>query len=443
MPSQNPAPRGAPRAPSRSPLPLVVASLVATAGLLAWQALAVPVLAMLLLPMLGTATLVIVQALSLLGGGLLLYLLLRGAIERVRADAALDSARPWVDCERQLLELGRALPVGMLVVSEGRIVSANDAARELLGLASQPLANVEPMTVFVDRARASEALSGRMPHVDTLPMRRANGETFRARLAVHGITLDRRGFRVLMFDDLSESDRIDARLGQQRMELQALAGRLLTVQEDERRVLSRELHDDVGQAITAIKLGAVSLLHRDERADGTQDEDARARHTEIVNEIIATADQTVVKLRDLSMLLRPPQLDALGLEAALRWQSQALFRSNPTELELDLTPLPHRPDPAVELACFRIAQEALTNVLRHAGARRVTVTLAAQDRTLVLSVQDDGHGFDPGRTHGLGLVTMRERAQQLGGSFRIDTDPGVGTRLHARLPMTLAGDDSE
>jgi len=144
----------------------------------------------------------------------------------------------------------------------------------------------------------------------------------------------------------------------------------------------------------------------------------------------------VVKLRNLSMLLRPPQLDALGLEAALRWQSQALFRSSATELVLELSPLPQRPDPAVELACFRIAQEALTNVLRHAGARRATVALAAHGETLVLSVEDDGRGFDPDRTYGLGLVTMRERAQQLGGSFRIDTDPGVGTRLHARLPMT-------
>src|SRR5690606_28253642 len=108
---------------------------------------------------------------------------------------------------------------------------------------------------------------------------------------------------------------------------------------------------------------------------GQPDDAAQAMRAEIINEIIATADETVIKLRNLSMLLRPPQLDALGLEAALRWQSQALFRAAPIALELALAPMP-RLDPAIELACFRIAQEALTNVLRHSGAARVTVALA-------------------------------------------------------------------
>jgi signal transduction histidine kinase len=219
-------------------------------------------------------------------------------------------------------------------------------------------------------------------------------------------------------------DELAARLRRQQHELQALAGRLIDLQETERRTLSRELHDDIGQAITAIKLGVLSI-------DG-EDEAVRA---EIVQEIVSLADQTIAKLRDISMLLRPPQLDALGLEAALRWQGERLFRASPAQLELQLAPLAQRPDPAVELACFRIAQEALTNVLRHADARHVTLTLSPQRDGLMLSILDDGRGVAPDRIDGLGLLTMRERAQLLGGYVEIETESGAGTCVRAHLPL--------
>lgn len=214
-----------------------------------------------------------------------------------------------------------------------------------------------------------------------------------------------------------------------REELQAVTRRLLTVQEDERRTLSRELHDDIGQAITAIKLGAMAV----------QNDDDPVRRDEILAEIIATTEQTVTKLRDLSLLLRPPQLDTLGLETALRWQAGKMFRSGQPLLQLALSPLPRRPDPEIELACFRIAQEALTNVLRHAGATRVTLTLDTDvdERILHLCISDDGRGFDTGGIHGLGLVTMRERAQQLGGTLDVETAQGGGTSIRATLPMHL------
>lgn len=221
-------------------------------------------------------------------------------------------------------------------------------------------------------------------------------------------------------DSLHEQSRL-------REDLQATTRRLLSVQEDERRTLSRELHDDIGQAITAIKFGAMAL----------QDEADPDRSAEILVEIIAITDETVAKLRNLSMLLRPPQLDTLGLATALRWQAETLFRSSGPQLQLSLASLPVRPDPEVELACFRIAQEALTNTLRHSQASQVEVTLAPDNTgdRLRLTVSDDGRGFLPDATHGLGLVTMRERAQQLGGSFRLDTLAGQGTRITAVLPM--------
>ena len=228
------------------------------------------------------------------------------------------------------------------------------------------------------------------------------------------------------------NDALAARVERQRAELETLTRRLMTVQEDERASLSRELHDDIGQAITAIKLCASSLAHE-------PDPPRRAVVHETALEIATIADQTVAKLRDLSLLLRPPQLDALGLDAALRWQAGALFRSEYPKLELDIPPLHCRPPREVELACFRIAQEAMTNVLRHARAGRVLLRLVCDERELHLQVEDDGCGIAPDHRAGLGLITMRERARQLGGRLELDSHPGR-TRLDVTLPLPAEAD---
>lgn len=212
--------------------------------------------------------------------------------------------------------------------------------------------------------------------------------------------------------------------GRLREDLQAMARQLMTVQEDERRVLSRELHDDVGQSITAMKLCALALV----------DETAQGRAATIA-EIAAIADETMAKLRNLSLLLRPPQLDMLGLEAAIRGQAELMARSSRVRIHLQLSPLPNRPSPDVELACFRIAQEALTNALRHTDSEEVALRLTIQDRELLLEVGDEGPGFDPEGRHGLGLLTMRERAQQAGGTLEITSELGRGSCVRARFPL--------
>lgn len=207
-------------------------------------------------------------------------------------------------------------------------------------------------------------------------------------------------------------------------ELRALAARILTVQEDERRTVSRALHDDVGQSITAIRMSAAAAM----------DEADPARRRDDLEDILVLADATLARLRDLSTLLRPPQLDALGLEAALRWHAERLFRGTATTLELDIAALPRRPAREIEQASFRIAQEALDNALRHAGAGRVALRLQAHAHGLDLHVEDDGTGFDPARAGTPGLALMRERARLAGGALRIESAPRRGTRVSAALP---------
>lgn len=274
------------------------------------------------------------------------------------------------------------------------------------------------MRQFALDSDAAPLAPGNLPR-ELLPLADAmNGLAARARASFHEVNLS-----------LQEQSRL-------REELQSVAQRLLTVQEDERRTLSRELHDEIGQSITAIKLAATSLT------DDALATDPLVRR-EILDEVIAIADQTVLKLRNLSLLLRPPQLDSLGLEAALRGQVALLSRNSPLEIRLEVAPIDERLPAAVELACFRIAQEALTNVARHAGATRVEVEVELEDddgrEQLLLRVSDDGRGFDADRPAGLGLVTMRERATQLGGSVSIAARPGGGTQVRAVLPMSADG----
>ncbi|KAG1471624.1 hypothetical protein G6F57_011315 [Rhizopus arrhizus] len=283
-----------------------------------------------------------------------------------------QSRRLLREREEQFRELVRVLPDGVVILSDEHVLYANAWAASLFGYGSHTLLG-EPLSALVaagDLARVRSQLRAGQPHLgpghsSVVAMQRADGRSFHAGLAVGEVRYGGRDCKLLIVRDLSDSERTRSALETSNRELQAMAGRLFSLQEDERRAISRDLHDDIGQAITAIKLSAYAA----------QDEDDPQRRAEDLAQIVSLADTTVAKLRDISTLLRPPQLDALGLEAALSWQARVLFRSSPVELLAEIEPLPHRPDNSIEQACFRIAQESLTNVLRHARASQVQLQL--------------------------------------------------------------------
>lgn len=411
------------RAPDARSAPfLVVAMLAVVALCFAWQAVAAPVLQ----AALPAAAFWSVQLLALLVATATAVAFARHVARPTAAPGLIDAT----EGERQLRALAEGLPLGVLLVEGGRVRHANPLALEQLGrTATGARGTFDAHGIFEDGATARAALDGAAPFDACVTLRRADGTVLRAQVSGSTVELGRTRYRLVVLSDLTEGDRLAADLARQHSELQAMGHRLMTVQEDERRSLSRELHDDIGQSITAIKMCAMALVDEDE-----------ARRQETIGEITGIADDTVAKLRNLSLLLRPPQLDALGLEAALRWQAGAMFRNGRPRVELDLDRLESRPAHDVEQACFRIAQEAMTNALRHADAGTVTLRLRNGDGTLKLDIQDDGRGFDPLAARGLGLVTMRERAQQLGGDVWIEPAPDGGTRVRAHLPLRTAGD---
>jgi signal transduction histidine kinase len=209
---------------------------------------------------------------------------------------------------------------------------------------------------------------------------------------------------------------------------QALAARLLRVQEDERHVLARDLHDHVGQLLTGLRF---------------QLEAARTTPTgPALSEALAVTDELLTTVRALTLQLRPHLLDDLGLPPAIEWQLETFRRQTgiavTSEISLRATRLPRE----LEITVFRVVQEALTNVARHSGARAATVTVTADHATLHVEISDLGRGFDApaalARRDSLGLAGLAERVQLADGRFELYSQPGHGTRLHAEFNLALA-----
>jgi signal transduction histidine kinase len=227
------------------------------------------------------------------------------------------------------------------------------------------------------------------------------------------------------------------RLKESRQRLQVLSRRLMEVQETERRHLARELHDEIGQALTVAELNLQAML---------QSPGADALLPRL-KESLQVVERVQEQVHDLALNLRPSMLDDLGLEAALRWYTgrQATLAGLLAEVRVD--PLEQRLDPRIETECYRVAQGALTNVVKYAKAHTVTVELSKNhdDAQLHLSVRDDGVGFDVAsvraqavRGASLGLLSMEERTILAGGAFECDSTPGRGTEVRAWFPLKWA-----
>ncbi|MEK6592442.1 MAG: PAS domain-containing protein [Pseudomonadota bacterium] len=235
--------------------------------------------------------------------------------------------------------------------------------------------------------------------------------------------------------DISERKKMEEALQSANRRLQALSGRVLEIQEGERRHVARELHDEIGQALTAVKINLQSLLRQKEVKPLLAS----------VDDCIAIVDGALGQVRSMSLDLRPSQLDDLGLVAALRWYLDRQARMAGVTVGFTADPLPRRLDAAVETACFRIAQEAVTNALRHSRAQRVWVELRQHGDELGLEIRDNGTGFDVVAARGgavsgrsLGLLGMEERAGLAGGRLEIVSAANKGTEIHVRFSLVKA-----
>lgn len=286
-----------------------------------------------------------------------------------------------------------------------------------------------------DRASVSEQvekhLSAPESRFEVLHRKQHKDGSIRWMLARGTTLLDRYGapYRMVGTDtDVTEAHQAEKQIRESQRQLQRLSERLVEVQEEERANLARELHDEVGQSLTGMKL----TLGNAARLDGTA---LREELTLAQSEL----SRLMGRVREMSLDLRPSVLDDLGLQAALEWHAERVEVQTGVRVNLEMGALGRLPG-AVEINAFRIVQEALTNVARHAACDCAQVCLHRSAGALTLKVADEGRGFAPGQVAEAtgGLSGMRERCRLLGGELTIDAAPGQGVRLHACFPLVEA-----
>jgi signal transduction histidine kinase len=231
--------------------------------------------------------------------------------------------------------------------------------------------------------------------------------------------------------DITQRRRAEENLREMNRQLRSLSASLQDVREQERTRIAMELHDDLGQQLTGLKLELSWLGGRlKEGRQATPDEVGAMRRL---------LDTAIASVRRIATDLRPLILDDLGFGEAVAWQTAEFAKRSGLAIELDLQAETVVKDHVLATALFRIVQESLTNVVRHAGATSVQVRLVCDGTDLVLTVRDNGMGIASGpRTGtgtGIGLVSMRERATALGGQLRIAGEPGAGTTIEVTLPL--------
>jgi PAS domain S-box-containing protein len=281
------------------------------------------------------------------------------------------------------------------------------------------------LDVFMRSGGASRPMA---PDIDITGLR-ADGEEFPIESTISQTQVDGKPQLTAVLRDVTQRRRAEAELREMNRQLRALSASLQNVREQERKRISAELHDELGQQLTGLKLDLVWLAGRAK--------EGRPATTEQIDAMRHLLDTAISSVRRIAADLRPLILGDLGFGEAVTWQTAEFAKRSGLAITMELPGAEHVNDDARATALFRIVQESLTNIARHASASQVQIRLAAEGDQLVLSVRDDGAGIAQGgeRSKGIGLLSMRERATALGGQLRIASIPGRGTTIEVTLPL--------
>ena len=325
----------------------------------------------------------------------------------------------------------------------------NPAAERMFGISAAEAIGMPMHMLVPDRMRAAH-----VEHVMRFMGANARGPEMMSSLSIVGLRRDGSEFPIestiskTRFDkqlqltavlrDVTERREAESRLAEMNRQLRTLSARLQDVREQERARIARELHDELGQQLTGLKLDLSWLTMR--LQDGRQIDIGK------IDEMRRMLDTSIASVRQISSDLRPLILDDLGLPEAITWQCSEVTKRTGLDISLNVGMLEEGIDASVATALFRIVQEALTNIVRHAGAERVEISLDndADKDELLLVIKDDGRGISENvRRDGIGLLSMRERASELGGSFSIDSTEGRGVTIVVRIPRVPRGQHEE
>jgi PAS domain S-box-containing protein len=367
------------------------------------------------------------------------FVLANDISERLRAQSEREESRA-----KLAAIIGSAMDAVISIDEEQHIVLFNRAAETMFGLTAEEAIGRNLEMLIPARFRHMHAshvrefgttsvTTRRMGRLATVHGLRADGTEFPMEASISHSLIDNQRIYTVILRDITERLAAAEALRQAHERMQLLSRKVLEVQEQERRHIARELHDETGQMLTAIKL---KLHGAGKHAD-------RSLAAQRVEEAVKLTGEVLDQVKGLSLELRPPQLDDLGLESAIRWNLDRRVSGAGVAGHLESNLNRRRFSTAVETACFRIAQEAMTNCIRHAAARNVWVSLHYDGRGIGLTVRDDGTGLDVAamrlralRGHSMGILGMEERATLVGGRFEISSVADGGTRVSAWFPST-------
>lgn len=376
-------------------------------------------------------------------GRKLYTVILRDVSERVKFQEELKRYADIVDSSGDAI-ISRSL--------EGRITTWNPAAGRLFGysmdeMMGEPISRLySPQTPVDQKELTLRAVNGESivnfetvrRHKDgsdisvaiTLSLVRDMAGRVTGSSAIYRDMSERKRMESELRRLIQEQRRAETELRESRDRLRELSSALQSIREEEKTRIARELHDELGQALTALKMDAAAIESELER-----EQNALRKRTSDMKQLI---DTTVASVRRISADLRPVMLDNLGLVPTLEWLASDFSQRSGVKVELDIPEENLGVSGDAATAIFRIAQEAMTNVSRHAGADRVVIELKRRGGNVVVRIRDNGKGFtrsDTRKARSFGLLGMRERAYVLGGELKISTPQGGGTQIEAVIPI--------
>ena len=351
--------------------------------------------------------------------------------ERKKAETELRASEQ----KYKLLFESNPLSMWMLSLPDYRIIDVNDVTLLQYGYTKEEFLNLSVLDLRpeedIEKFKTNTHTNFRgIYHAGIWRHKRKDGNIIYIDIVTHDIMYKGQETRLVLANDVTEKYIAEEKLKESYEEIRSLTGHLQNVREEERLHIAREIHDELGQLLTVLKMD-VSWLNKKTEPDNIFAKEKLA-------EILSLIDTTVKTVRRIASELRPSLLDDLGLNAAMEWHLEEFERRSgiTKELHIPETEL-HLPN-ALKIGLFRIFQESLTNVARHSGAKNVSVSLVQKDKQLILTIKDNGSGFEdisPGAKKTLGLLGMKERTMMMGGEYDITGIKGEGTTVTVVVPF--------
>lgn len=359
----------------------------------------------------------------------------QGIVRDITARKKTEAEIRMSEHKYRLLFNSNPMPMWMISMPERNFLDVNDAAIAFYGYSKEEFMgmNIRDLRPDNEYSKFSEIISSfksGITNAGTWKHKKKNGVVIKVNIITHEILYEGKQAKLFLANDITEKIEAEEKLQRSHEELRQLATHLQDIREDERTRIAREIHDELGQQLTGLKMD-ISWLSK--KINGQAPE-----INQKLAESLVLIDDTVKTVRRIATQLRPSILDDLGLISAMEWQSEefekrfkieTVFKANITVLDIDAE---------VSTGLFRVFQESLTNILRHAKASRVNASLHLEHESLTLQITDNGVGFEVdniGEKKTLGLLGMKERTLMMGGTYHITSDPGMGTTVLITVPI--------